>query len=197
LFNLLELKSWVEKEVFIDEQLNRLLTIYADEVGQKMPEGGVYVREKQAWMLQYIKKKFLSTDKFTAIGESIDITLKELSEIDPLFAFQLSGIYNITEKMNLVKSYLEGLSTEIEIEVETQNNDTVFDDMLRPQIINDIFVQLQQDVLLVAKMIDMKTYEKVTGMRQQIITPIDEADFKRFMAPMITKIHKKVLAENK
>jgi hypothetical protein len=195
LYNLLALKTWVEKEVHMDQQLNRLLTIYADEVGQKMPEGAIYVRSKQAWMLQYIKKKFLSTDKFTAISENIEITLKELSEIDPIFAFELSGIYNITEKLDMVKGYLDGLSAEINIDVEMQDGDIVFDEMLRPQIINEVFVQLQEHVLVVAKMIDIKTYEKVAGMRQQVITPIDEADFKRFMAPLITKIHQKVLAK--
>jgi len=69
------------------------------------------------------KESFLSVDKFTAIAENIEITLKELSEIDPLFAFQLSGIYNITEKMEMVKSYLKQASSEIED--ENQDSDAV------------------------------------------------------------------------
>jgi len=52
-------------------------------------------------------------------------------------------------------------------------------------------------VLEVAKMIDVKTYDKVISMNQQADQPIDEAEFKRFMAPIITKILKAVKAQDK
>ena len=188
LYHLLELKSWIEKEVFLDQHITKFLTLYENAIANDLPDGVLSLEKKRPWMIKQIKKVVFSVDKYSVTASNIETILIDLSEIDPLFAFQLSGIYNITEKMNILKSYLNDSMEQGEDSCE--GREFIFEDVLRPQLVNDVFVQIQQDILKVAKMIDKKTYEKIISMNTIIPAAPDEAEFKRFMAPVLKKLRK-------
>jgi len=192
LYCLLELRNWLQKEVFLDEQIGQFMTLYEREIALEWPGGDVLLRSKRPLIIKLIKKAIFSVDKYTATSSKIQNTLAELSEINPLFAHELSDIYNITEKLDMLKTYMDAAMAELEDPLE--EGSFIMEDVLRPQLVNDVFVQIQVHTQEVAKMIDHKIYEEVKLKSRAAIAPIDENDFRRFMSPILKKLRK---AENK
>lgn len=186
IFNLLELKFWIDKEVDIDQQLGRLLDAYEHEIIQRdidiTPEG---FKEIRVAITEILKQQILTHSEIPALEDNIEVIIRDLAEVDPVFAFELTGKYRITVHMARIQEILDAAGPPPENSTIPQ---IMVNDILRPKILKDLQKELHIHIPLIAKKTDKKTYNDLRLLPESTTTEIDIVEVSRFLKDLVPKL---------
>jgi hypothetical protein len=155
LYNMLELKSWVDKvisaEMFTDSYADKMLVAIGVRYPEKQQEELVEMKDILSPLL---KKMILDQPQNPWLEQNINEIIREFSEIDPFFAYDLTGKYQLNEMLERIKNSVSNLVAEAESAPQAS---LFLDHLLRPVMM----VELQRDLKIhlpqIAKLIDKKT----------------------------------------
>gem|GEM_PF-3632591 len=185
-FNLMELRYWIEKELQLDKQLNEVLELFFAEMNKRLPIPDDQVQAIKPMMLGIIRKQFLMQPKLPDLESSIDTIVKELAEVDPIFAFELTGKFRVTEKIAAIQSYLAQVdATNEEDQVQ---KDRIIDQVLRPHMMADVVKELDKHILDIAKKINRTTLKEVKALVYSTEQGIDKTEVLAFLKGYIPQL---------
>ncbi|QEM12591.1 hypothetical protein [Mucilaginibacter rubeus] len=186
LFNLMELRYWIEKELQLDQQLAEILELFIIELQKRLPLPEDELLGIKALMSGIIRKQFLIQPKLPDLETSIDNIVKELAEVDPVFAFELNGRFQVTDKIKSIQAYLE--QVEVPEGEGPSNKEKLFDKILRPKLMTEVVKQLDEHILNIAGMISRKVLKKVKNAVYPSDTMLDRSEVHSFLNDYITKL---------
>lgn len=171
LFNLLELRWLLMREmnlnIVLTEHLDRLKDRFMTEFGADAINGSEHLKH---FIIHLLKDQIIQPDKIRDIEDKIDITIIELSEIYPVFAYELSGTYKIKEKLDSAQQYFENVTKQYgEFPNEIQ-------DWIEPKLSSELIEELDSHIESIARMINKKTTNGVL----EILEPNRSSDFEEF-----------------
>lgn len=143
-----ELNVQKEIELFIDTVTNRLKSEFGDEV-----ELGVNMYKP--FVTEILKNNFSEDNQLDFLEENIDTVIVDLSEVFPVFAYELSGQHRIKERLNKSDNYLN------ELEGLTEGMPFDLKNWLQPKITKDLLKDLDENLSRIAIKIDKKTAKEV------------------------------------
>ncbi|MCT4580100.1 MAG: hypothetical protein N4A35_01675 [Flavobacteriales bacterium] len=182
LFYILELRFHftrelnVQKEIdsFIDSATSRLKSEFGDEV-----ELGIDMYKP--FIMEIVKSNFSEDKQLDFLEENIDSVIVDLSEVFPVFAYELSGQYRIKERLNKSDNYLaelEGLTGGMPFDLKN---------WLQPKLTKGLLKDLDENLNKIALKIDKKTAkdvkEKIVKMDSR-----DNSDVQEFLEDYIAKV---------
>lgn len=152
LFNLLELR-WLLKREFdlnieITNYIEKLKAKLIDVFGQGAAEGADLVKPM---ITAVLKDKLVDSNRIKEIESNIDLTINELSEIHPVFAYELSGRYKIKEILESADSYFKEISQLTESIPEELTN------WIQPRLSRELLIELDSHIIEIAKQVNWKT----------------------------------------
>lgn len=173
LFNLLELRWLLEREIRLERELNTFLSKLRDKIILKFggnPEDiENSIAETRPIIYELIKDNLLvEPEKIKEIELKIDSTIAELSEIYPVFAHELNGQYKIKDKLEQSEKYfdkLKLLSGEPPLDIK---------DWIQPKLSHELFEKLQGFIIEIAGRIGYKTKKDVLKKLQLTNADNDE-----------------------
>ncbi len=115
------------------------------------------------------------------IEEKIDITISELSEIYPVFAYELSGQYKIKERLEKSEQYFEQFkefTEEIPFDIK---------EWVQPKLTKKLIDELDTFIIGIAKKIGRKTKNEVLEMINRPAID-DNGEMEKFINEYIEKI---------
>ncbi len=122
------------------------------DFGKESIEGLDFFKPILAKML---KEKIVDPVKIKLIESNLDITILELSEIYPVFAYELSDRYKIKDKLEISDKYFEEISSYIEdYPVDIQ-------EWIQPKLSNELIDELDSYVLAIARKIGWRTKKNI------------------------------------
>lgn len=143
-----ELNVHKEIEIFIDSATNRLKSEFGNEV-----ELGVNLYKP--FIMEILQSNFGDDNQLDFLEENIDTVIVDLSEVFPVFAYELSGQHRIKERLNKSDNYLtelEGLAEGMPFDLKN---------WLQPKITKDLLKDLDENLSRIAIKIDKKTAKEV------------------------------------
>jgi len=186
LYNLMELRYWIEKEIKLDHQLTMILDLYIVELQKQLPLPSDQLPAMKTMMTGIIRKQFLVQPKLPDLENSIANIIKELAEVDPVFAFELTGKFHVTEKITMIQSYLE--EVEVPEGEDSTAKDRLLENVLRPQIMDDVIKQLDDYISTIAGMIGRKTLKKVKSAVYEVDEVLDSEEVLSFLKSYIPRL---------
>ena len=114
-----------------------------------------------------LKNSIVQPSKIAQIEENIDLTISELSEIYPIFAYELSGSYKIKEKLDSAEQYFQTISIQFDEEFPAE-----IKDWIKPKISTELILNFDEYIKAIAKKIGRKTENNVS----EKLNPKDEID---------------------
>lgn len=156
LFNLLELRWLLKKET----DLNKDITTYIERLKEKLlKEFGAEAIEGidmvKPIIIELLKNNIVEPNKIKNIEENIDLTINELSEIYPVFAYELSDKYKIKERLEAADKYFKEASELLENMPDELTN------WVQPQLSQDLFLELDENIISIANNINRKTKKAI------------------------------------
>lgn len=184
LFNLLELRWLLRQEVVLNNRISqyivRIKIRLTTEFGAESAEGTEYIKPI---IMKILKDSIVQPQKITEIENNIDSTIIELSEIYPIFAYELSGRYKIKEKLDNAEQYFQTVANQFE-EFPTEIKNWV-----EPKISTELISDFDDCIKAIAKKIGRNTNKKI----YEKLKPEDDNDtseLDKFIEDYITVIRK-------
>jgi hypothetical protein len=160
LFNLLELRWLLKQEIdlnkSITEYIERIKKRLTEEFGGEVAEGAEYFKPI---ITEILKKSLVKPEKIVEIESNIDTTIIELSEIYPIFAYELTGKFKIKEKLDNAERYFETISNKVE---EFGEFPSQIKNWIEPKISTELISEFDEYVKAIAKKIGRKTNKDVS-----------------------------------
>lgn len=178
LYSLLELRWLLKNELEFEKDFSKFLSLFKEKISTKFGEDieGIEseIKALKPILMQQIKNKLTENDRIKNVEQNIDSTIAELSEIYPVFAYQLNGQYKIKERLEKVDDYLN------EFEQYFTESDFIIKDWMQPKLTNELLERLDSSVLEIAKKIGRKTKKEVSELIKE--TKLEEnEDLQNFM----------------
>jgi hypothetical protein len=157
LFNLLELNHVLDQEYDFENSISKFMNKFLEKFPKEQQE---QAKKELPMFVDYIsanlKENFINSKKVTYLEENIDAIISELSEIYPLFAFELNGQYKVKERLRETEDYFNKVSeiTEDEFPVDIK-------DWITPKITSKLIDRLQDYILAISKSIGKSTHKEV------------------------------------
>lgn len=158
LFNLLELYNVLDQELNFESSINE----FWDKFMSKIPEEGR--KEAKAVLPQLIdvirenfESTFIDNEKSSYLEDNIDSIISDLSEVYPLFAYELSGQYKIKDRLKRSEDYFNRFA---QLSGDTVDIGEV-KEWLTPKITEKLIERLRTNILEIAKSISRGTYEEL------------------------------------
>lgn len=152
LFYLLELRYQLQRdlnlEVHLKECFNSVRNKLQEITGEPMSEDSM-----ESILIQQIKSQYDQSSNILSLENEIDNIIAELSEIYPVFAYELKGKYNIKNRFTIAKENLEPIIVEAPIELKNVVADTLS--------IKNLIAELDEYIKEIAKKISKKTKKDV------------------------------------
>ena len=186
LYNLMELRYWIQKELQLDKQLTEILDLFIVEMQKRIPLSAVELHPTKALMTGIIRKQFLIQPKLPDLETSVENIVKELAEVDPVFAFELTGRFHVTEKIKSIQAYLE--QVEVPEGEDAAEKNRLFENVLRPQLMTEVVRQLDDQILSIARKINRKTLYKVKAAVYPAEEALDKAEVLSFLNDYIPRL---------
>jgi hypothetical protein len=186
LYNLMELRYWVQKELQLNKQLTEILDLFMLEMQKQIPLPADELHPMKALMTGLIRKQFLIQPKLPDLETSIENIVKELAEVDPVFAFELTGRFHVTEKIKSIQGYLDHV--EVPEGEDAADKDRFFENVLRPQMMTDVVKQLDEHILRIARKINRKTLTGVKAAVYPVDDALDKAEVLSFLNDYIPRL---------
>ncbi|OOQ58287.1 hypothetical protein [Mucilaginibacter pedocola] len=186
LYNMLELKHWVDKEIsaepFVTKAMEQMcVTIKAIEPERTDAE----LSEMFTVIAAGIKRAIFKQPQLPRLEQNISEIVRDYSEIDPFFAYDLTGKYQLTENLELMKDYLNGVIPE---DMELPDATAFMNQLMRPTFLGE----LQKDLIIhlpqIAGMIGPETLETVRKNHLNTKVPVNTADLERYCREMIPQL---------
>ena len=141
LYNMLELKNWVDRmigaEAVTIRYRERMIAGIAARYPEKEPAELVEIGHK---ISAGLKQMVLQLPQTARLEQTITEIIREFSEIDPFFAYELTGKYQLTETLDLIKNWAAGLVPGADSVTQTS---LFLDQLLRPVML----AELQRDLI--------------------------------------------------
>jgi len=156
LFNLLELRWLLERELHLKSAMNTLTTALVDKL---KPEFGAEIEPGVEMMkpilLEFVKDKIVEPEKMKEVETNIDLIIAELSEIYPVFAYELKGQYRIKERFEKSEAFFDQIKGYME--------EAPFDmmDLIKPPLTDGLLKELDHFIISIANKIGRKTKKEV------------------------------------
>lgn len=185
LFNLLSLHNIIKKDfnslTFVEE--------YVPEVISKLrPEDReCAIRDLDILMPKLklaFKNSFVEAEKVERLEKSIDSIIEDISEIYPIFAYELSEEYKIKDKLKSFEAYIESMrnQTNEEIPIELKN-------WLNSQITESIIEKMEYYIQSSAVSINKDTLRGVKVLLEKPIMNMEGKE--KFMDDYLKEFYKK------
>ena len=166
LFYLLELRYHFAKELSLEADFetytSKVKIKFADKL--KLSDEDID-QEMSIWMpivKELVSKSLNQNNRLEFLEDNIDNMLNDLSEVFPIFAYELSGQHNIKSRLNSVENYLN--------EIEVYGFDHPFDikEWIQPKLTSELLTNIDKSIKKISKKIDRKTQkeaqEKISKM---------------------------------
>jgi hypothetical protein len=177
-FNLLELKFWVEKELALEAQLTPLLDRYVkDLASNQIALTEQFISQMRSVVSAQVKHLLSEGGEIPEIEGKLDEIVSELAEVDPIFAFVLKDKYKLTPHILRARQLITGLAGADNPEIQAQ----VINGLMRPRILADLGQELDQNLPALAKKAGRKTYRGYKKLVLQQPVPIDAEKLNAFM----------------
>ncbi|WP_075343577.1 hypothetical protein [Tenacibaculum agarivorans] len=192
LFNLLELRWLLKQEIdlnksitqYIERYKNRITEEFGEEFKQEIAEGTEYLRPI---MTEILKNSIVKPEKIAEIENNIDSTIAELSEIYPIFAYELNGRFKIKEKLDNIEQYFDTISNQIEQYGEFPSQ---IKNWIEPKISTELISEFDEYIKAIAKKIGRKTYKNVSVKLEPEDGENANAELDQFIEEYVKEIKK-------
>lgn len=182
LFNLLELRWLLKREL----DLNKEITIYierfkarlSEKFGSEATDGIDMVKPI---LIEILKDKIVESNRIKEIETNIDLTITELAEIYPVFAYELSGTYKIKQRLESAEDYFNKISS------LTEELPEEYKDWIKPKISSGLLNEMDTYIVAIAKKISRKTRKNISN-RLSFSNIYDTEEIDEFLNQYIEKI---------
>lgn len=185
LFNLLELRNLIKKEVEFDASFERLMEAFGKIDLQGLHPGlelGDFKSQLYEKIAETIKDNALDSDRIEYIENHIDNTVVELAEIYPVFAHELSGKYKIRERIKKVDDYInktpeifEGVPFNVK-------------EWVTPKLAIKLLSDLDENIKHIAKRIGRDTSNAIRNKLSEAEFEVNNDELEKFLEEYLTKI---------
>jgi hypothetical protein len=183
IFNLLELRLLIQKEAAVDEQINQLLKAYESEVSRyKDKFTKEQFQEARETITVAVKEMVLRQTQLLQIEGSINDILNELAEVDPVFAFELNGRFQITAHIQRLNDMMPRLVPESEGQEMPR---LIVDKLLRPKIVQDLLNELNNYLPVIAKKGGKDVYKKYLALNIPQSVEINMQELNQFLSGFV------------
>ena len=187
IFSLLELKFWIDKEVDLNQKLEQFLNVYELEVAKHVTDiTPADFREMRVTVMTILKQQLLIHSEIPALEENIESIIRELAEVDPVFAFELTGRYQITAHTARIQALIVAAGTPPEEDSHTPH--IIVNDILRPQMLKDLQKELVVHIPMIAKKTDRRTYKELQTLPPSSTDEIDMNGLREVLKDLIPQL---------
>ena len=152
IFFLLELRFHFHRELIAKNQINVILNNTLIKLRNKIPDmPDLDTTVYKPLITEIFKKMFADKNQLKFLEENIDSVIIDLSEIYPVFAYELNGQHKIKERLKEVEDCLEEFSSVLE---EQSLN---LKDWLEPKLTLELMKDLDFNIIKIAAKIGYKT----------------------------------------
>lgn len=166
LFNLLELRWLIKQDIEINrditEYIKRMKIRLKEEFGEEVSEGVEYAIPM---ITEIFKKSLVKPEKINEIENNINSTLKELSEIHPVFAYELIGRFKIKEKLDSIEQYFETINNQIDQINKVEELKEFYSEiknLVDPKLSTELTSEMDNHIKSIARKISRKTSKIVS-----------------------------------
>jgi hypothetical protein len=186
LYNILELKHWVDKEINAEAFTKMYSAKMVEAMKTHVPELPEEVlAEMTNVTTSGIKQLILKQPQLLRLEQNIAEIVRDYSEIDPFFAYDLTGKYQLTEYMENMKSFIGNIVPE---NIDLSEATTFANQLLRPAMLEDLQKDLVIHLPQIARMIGAKTAQKVLKDHLSSKTEIDEEALNDYCQKMLPQL---------
>jgi hypothetical protein len=170
IFFLLELRFQIVKSLVDENEIFKYLKTARDikQLGSMLKSQIKSFSEKE-FEVEYLEK-------------NIDQAVLELSEVYPVFAYELNGQYKIKDRLNRLDKYLG------DVEELVRQMPFDFKDWIQPKITKDLINDIDLNLRKLAKRIDRKTVNDVNDKIIKQDETSESSDLKDFLNDFFSKI---------
>jgi len=159
LYNLLELRWFLNIDLNIEKDINKFLAHtkerFSSEFSGNEDEIENGLNKIKPILMEQLKTKLIDFNRIKEIELNINNTLVELSEIYPVFAYQLDGQYKIRERVDKTNNYIkqfEKYFTKMDFELQKK---------MQPKLADNFLSTLDYSIVKISKKIGRKTKKDV------------------------------------
>jgi hypothetical protein len=186
LYNMLELKHWIDKEISAEPFITRYMEKMTAAIKTFDPDKTeAEIREMTGLIAAGIKRLIFKQPQLPRLEQNIAEIVRDYSEIDPFFAYDLTGKYQLTENLGLVKEYLAGVIPE---EVDMLEATAFMNQLLRPTMLADLQRDLITHLPQIANLISAHTLETINENHLGQKAEIDEDELEKYCQEMIPRL---------
>lgn len=186
LFFVLELRYHFNSEFKAQSELERFLEKLKDQTTDEFgPEAALGVDLYKPFVKQTLEKNFGDETNIEFLEKNIDDVIVELSEVLPVFAYELNGQYDIRQRLENANKYLDDSGELL--------NQLPFDiqDWMMPKITEKLLSEIDETLELIAKKINHRTWVKVKKKINKMDEP-DDSDFDEFVNDYFNKVRQEM-----
>lgn len=186
LYNLLELKHWIDKEIsadaFIAEYAEKMIAAIAAIDESRSEE---QLSELKMILASGIKRVIVKQPQLQRLEQNINEIVKDYSEIDPFFAYDLTGKYQLTENLAFIKDSIGDIVPGAEL---IPNASLFMGQLIRPSLLADLQQDLVHHLPQIAAMINKKALTRVKKEYLSTVVPIDSAAIDTYCRDMLPNL---------
>lgn len=157
LYNLLELHSCLSREKNFHEKINEMMDLFMLESKKQVEISDEDMQTLKRMAIKALREHMPMQKNLPNFEAATETIIKDLSEVDPIFAFELAGKFQISEKMNVMASYLSNFDS---MASGAHAKNVLLTEVLRPQIVGTILAELEEYIHSIAKKLDRKTFRR-------------------------------------
>ncbi len=158
LFYLLELRYHFAKELSLEADFQVYTSKVKIQFAEKLKLSNVEIDQEISIWMPIVKKLVIKSlnqnNRLEFLETNIDDVLNDLSEVYPIFAYELSGKHNIKSRLNRLDNYLS------EIEVYQFDNSFDMKEWIQPKLTSALLINIDNSINKISKKIDRKTQKK-------------------------------------
>ncbi|OKS84810.1 hypothetical protein [Mucilaginibacter polytrichastri] len=183
---MLELKHWVDKEISVEPFIARYIEKMTAAIKTLDPERTeAEIAEMAGLISAGIKRVIFKQPQLFRLEQNIAEIVHDYSEIDPFFAYDLTGKYQLTENLELMKEYLTGVVPE---DSDMPEATAFMNQLLRPTMLADLQRDLITHLPQIAKMINDHTLKTINENHLSQKAEIDEDGLENYCEEMIPRL---------
>lgn len=185
LFYLLELKYHLQRDIMFKKNIEKLIKALKkkieESIGETLPDNA-----QQLPMIRDIIQSMMEKDSnVERIESDLDGKTKEIAEIDPILAYELTGRYNIKSKLIQSNSYFEAVQSQAPEENEI-NFKEFMESLNYP---DELLEDLEDFILELAKKIGRKTKSNVAKKLQIQSDMYSDEEIEVFVTDYLERIN--------
>ncbi len=156
LFYLLELRYQIQKELSFEKEVTSFMKSLENKLTKEFGQEVKIGIEQTLPIIENIKSSIFGDDnQIEYLEQNIDNVIIELSEVFPIFAYELNGQHKIKDRLTKADQYLnqfDDLISQIPFDFKT---------WLQPKLSEDLLADLDKNIKKIADKLDNTTYNEV------------------------------------